>query len=335
MILIGSQALNHYIALDRKLHDWDFIMTAEELERFNSSYSKYLVKETEYSLVYDINGEIVEIRNPKTLDESDKHLLEMYFLPETKTPFGLVTLPSINTLYEIKKATALCIEEPKHKYDLAAMEKEFPSQLVFNPNTKNFYGNSEFFNKRLNEIKARQEKATKIKHDFFHKYHIPEYVLHDRLHEMFADLLSITIPTYQRITVAETDISEELFNKLTHEQKISLMVEEVLVLNMERWLIPQMVENGINHRLVDMFYNNNEAMPTYLILKHVCITGLKGEQKYITDFSKVNFFEIEKEWIKAKEKIMIKGGLPEWFFRELFELRKKYREGINVNKGVA
>lgn len=314
MILIGSRALEYYIPLNRKLHDWDFIATEPDLEKFNKTFGKYLVKQTETSVIYDINGDIVEIT--KALTSTDHHLF--YYIEDIKlTPFGYARIPSFQKLYDIKKATAMCIDEPKHKYDLVLMELQ---------DKHKFQRDSDFFKARLAEIQARQAKSNKVMFDFFHKYKdLPEYVRHDRLHTMIADLLDLNIPTYQRITVAETDISEALFNKLSHEQKISLMVEEVLVLNLERYLIPQIVEHGANYRVIDKFYRNNEAESVYKILKYVCLKGLKTEKDYIVNFGKANFFEIEREWIAAKEKIKAKGGLPDSFFMELFELRKKYK----------
>lgn len=325
MLLIGSRALNHYVKLDRRMHDWDFLMTWEQLKTFEETYLKYRVKLTDYSIIYDIDGEIVEIRNPDSLDPTDIELLAYRpdlskWVEVVNTPFGFgAVVPPIQKIYDIKKSTSICIKEPKHHYDVCLLEEKFNIDLE-----------TDFFLRRLEETKNRVEKSNRVKYDFFHKYHIPEYILHDRLHEMVADLLDMNFPTYKRITVADTDISEELFDKLNHEQKISLMMEEVLVLNLERWFIPQMVENGINYRLIDKFYNNNEAMPTYLILKHVCITGLKGEADYITNFSKTNFFEIEKKWCQAKEKIKEKKGFPNWFYNELFELRKRYKNNEQV-----
>lgn len=324
MIFIGSRALKNYINLNRKLHDWDFLMTLEEIGDFNRKYLKYQVKSTSHSLVYDILGEIVEVTNPENLDYSDKILLRTKYRQIVETPFGSCYLPQIETLYDIKKATALFIEEPKHKHDQQLIEIAYPHLKDVETG---------FFEMRRDEIKNRIAKSNKVMYDFFHNEKIskiPEYILHDRLHIIISDLLGLSIPTYQRITTAETDISENLFNKLTHKQKIDLMVEESLVLNLERWMVPQFVEQGINYRLIDMFYNNNEAMPTYKILKHVNLTGLKGEAKYITDFGKANFFEIEKEWIAAKEKIKCVGGFPKSFFEELFALREKFKRGVEI-----
>lgn len=319
MVLIGSIALNFHIPLNRQIHDWDLIGTEYQLVVFNKKWGKFLVKSTDYSYIYDIDGEIVEIRNPQYLDKTDNVMLNSEYNYFFDTKFGECCIPDLHALYDIKKATIAYNNEPKHLHDFDLIKSKIGIQV-----------DNWFFKERLEETRKRHENSREKLHDFFHKYHIPEYVLHDRLHEMLANLLDINIPTYKHITTAETDISEELFNKLSHEQKVSLMVEESLVLNLERWFIPQMVENGINHKLIDFFYNNNEAMPTYLILKHVNLTGLKGEAQFITDFGKANFFEIEKSWIAAKEKIKSKGGFPGWFYNELFSLREKYKKGEKI-----
>jgi hypothetical protein len=316
MILIGSRALNHYVPLERKMHDWDFLMTREEHIEFHQSNYKNWVKTTNYSHIYDIDGEIVEIRNPEFLDPTDWELIFFVEGKEISTPFGDAEIPNLQLLYDIKKSTYECVKEHKHKYDLELIEK---NSIVFQ--------DTDFYSRRLAEIQVRTKVDSKNKYDFFHKYHIPEYIIHDRLHEMIADLLDLSLPTYVRTIIGSTETCPDLYNKLTHEQKVSLMVEESLVLSLERWFIPQMIENGINYKLIDMFYNNNEAMPTYHILKHVNLVGLKGEADYVVNFGKENFFEIEKGWIKAKETIRSKGGFPNWFFNELFELRDKYRNG--------
>jgi len=225
----------------------------------------------------------------------------------------------------MKCATAECIHEWKHKYDRELIEKTVTSLAR----------NTKLYRDRLKETQERVANSDKNKYEFFHKNSlketkiatIPEYIAHDRLHELVADLVGITLPTYIRITSGDVAVAQELFNKLSHEQKIDLMMEESLVLALERWFIPQMVERGINHRLVPMFYNNNEAMPTYLLLKHVNLKGLIGEADYIVQFGRNHFNEIEKRWVEAKKKIKDNGGFPQWFYDEIFVLREKYRNG--------
>ncbi len=141
--------------------------------------------------------------------------------------------------------------------------------------------------------------------------------------------MDLSIPTYQRFVTGATEITDECWNKLTHQQKIDAMVEESLVLALERWFIPQMIENGINYRLHDMFFNNNEAMPTYKLLYHCCVKGLIGEKEYIVNFARENFNVIEQHWIDAKEKIR-KKGFPKHFLDKIFVLRDKYKQGEKI-----
>ena len=326
MILIGSKALEAYIGdIGRIIHDYDILMTNVEWMDFHKINSQYLIKTVNNIYLYEIpNKGIVEVYHELSWTDSDRIICEAAKLEgsQTTSPFGILYLPMIQHLYDIKKATCEFIDEPKHKYDLMLMDN-WNKNLAINEYNR-------IYDIRRIEIKLRLEKSNKVKYDFFHKYHIPEYIKHDYLHEVIADLLDIKLPTYQRITNAEVNISEELFNKLSYDQKISLMVEESLVLALERWFCPQMIENGINYKLLSIFDNNNEGLPTYKILKHCCITGLQGEAEYITGFARENFFEIEKEWIKAKAKIVKKNGFKSEFYEQIFELREKYKNGEKV-----
>lgn len=327
MLVVGSIALKYWLNdIGRTIHDYDIWMSNEEFNRFCNDYYKFEIKEAKYSYLFEIDKKIYEIKPYYKMEETDK----LIFDNSTNKTFqvdipyiGMCFVACPQTVYDMKKATLHGgITEPKHSYDFNLLEA--------NAHKYFFKRNSDIFKLRLEETKKRVASEKKVKYDFFHKYHIPEYVVHDDLHVMIADLIDLKIPTYQKITTAETDISEELFNNLSHHEKLSLMVEESLVLALERWFIPQMIENGINHKLIDMFYNNNEGLPTYRILQHCCITGLKGEAEYITKFSRENFFEIEKLWIQYKSTIANKKGFPSWFFNQLFELRDKYKKGEKV-----
>lgn len=323
MVVVGSKALETYFPIERIAHDWDLWMDNVEYQSFKQLYSMFFIKEVGNNAIFDFKHTVVEVKIMLNSSETDRIIFYGSNLigKTMETPWGSAFVPSLQNLHDMKRSTALCIDEPKHHHDLKLMYQK--TCYLENNNTI-------LFEMRLKETRDRLAASRKVKFDFFHKYHIPEYILHDNLHEVIAKLLNISIPTYQRITVAETDIAEELFNKLTHEQKISLMVEESLVLGLERWFIPQMVENGINFRLIDLFDSNSESSPTYLILKHCCITGLKGEAEYITNFSRTNFFEIEKAWQAAKSVIKSKNGFPVDFYNQLFEIRAKYKQGEKV-----
>lgn len=297
-------------------------MSNSEYKDFTWKYPDTHIKTTKGSHLHEINKEIFEIKTEDMFESSDRLIFERTYALGRKSPIGTLVIPDIQTLFDIKASTAQVIDEPKHKYDTVLMKQVYPSLKM----------NTALYEMRLKETQDRFDKSTRVKYDFFHKYHIPEYIVHDYLHEIIAQCLNISIPTYQRITTADVNISEDLFNKLTHEQKISLMVEESLVLALERWFVPQNVENGINYLLIDKFYNNNEAMPTYSILKHCCITGLKGEAEYITGFGRQYFFEIEKAWIAAKSQIKAYGGFPGEFYDKLFKVREAYK--LDPSKAV-
>lgn len=328
MLLVGSHALNAYLPMNRVLHDWDFWMADSEYEEFRKKYKEFLVKETPKSSIFDIEGKIFEIKDESKFDPTDKIIFEenLFSSKKIQTPLGIAIVPDIQTIYDMKKATAKCIDEWKHQYDLNLMKKHFTFKAT------------ELFKQRLKETQERVEKSKKNKFSFFHKNAhfekkiatIPEYIEHDYLHDIIADLIDIDMPTYKRITTGDYKISEEQFNKLTYAQKISLMVEETLVLCLERWFIPQMIENGINHRLIDKFYDNNEASPTYMLLKHVNIKGLVGEAEYITNFARENFNIIEKKFFYEKKNIKLKNGFPIHLYDQIFDLRERYRNGEKV-----
>ena len=330
MLLVGSKALQAYLPLNRIIHDIDLWMTNVEFDDFNKKYVKYKVKETPYTVLYDVLGSIVEVKPESKFTPNDKKIFQdSLFLNNRNiyTDFGEVRVPNIQTIYDMKKATALCIDEWKHHYDLNLIESNY-----------NICQNTDLFLERLKETKKRIEKSKNNKFSFFHKNQlkdqkiatIPEYIEHDYLHEIVSDLLNMSIPTYKKIICADTDVSEKQFNKLSYAEKISLMVEETLVLCLERWIIPQMIENGINYRITEEFYNNNEASTSYLILKHVNIRGLIGEKPYITQFGRNNFNQIEKMFFWAKNEIKHKNGFPIDMYNRVFDLRRRYKVGEKV-----
>ncbi len=329
MLLVGSKALQAYMPVGRIIHDWDIWMSESEYREFQMQNHSYLVKETQYSSIYDINGVIVEIKSERQFTPTDKKIWNGVYRDVMKTPFGNCLVPDIQTIYDMKCATAECIPEWKHLFDKENIEKGYPCSIV---------SDTELYKERLVETQKRVEESKKNLHGFFHKNShketkistIPEYIKHDRLHELISDLMDSGMPMYLRIIDGDFKVDMNLFDKLTRTQKIGLMVEESLVLGLERWFIPQMVENGIKAKLIDRFWSNNEASPTYMLLKHVNIKGLIGEQPEITQFGRDNFAEIEKVWIRAKAQMQANGGFPTWFMNEIFDLREKYKNGEKV-----
>lgn len=330
MLLVGSKALEFHVPLNRILHDWDVWMTETEFCDFLNKNQEFLVKTTPSSTLFDIKGTVVEVKHEKQFEPTDRQIFDMKHTNRWKTPFGEMAVPDFQTIYDMKCSTLLCIPEWKHQYDKDLMEKM--------TGCCDLQQDTQLFKDRLAETQTRVAKSKKNLYGFFHKSAhkeqkistIPEYIVHDKLHEMIADLIDLNIPTYIKTINGDYETDMEMFHKLPHELKVSLMAEESLVLALERWFIPQMVENGINARLIPKFYNNNEAGPTYALLKHVNIKGLIGEEAEIVQFGRDNFAEIEKAWVAMKEKIHKAGGFPQWFYDEIFAVREKYRKGEKV-----
>ena len=162
MLLVGSKALQTYIQLNRVIHDWDIWMMGKEFRQFEEKYKKYQVKETPYCFVYDIRGTIVEVKPEYKFTANDKeiYIQQMYSKNEIETPFGKCRVPDLQTIYDMKKATAKCIDEWKHGYDLNLLETKAGKQLI--PETK-------IYLKRLEETQERVKQSKKNKFGFFHK----------------------------------------------------------------------------------------------------------------------------------------------------------------------
>lgn len=327
MLVVGSKALEHYIKLDRIVHDIDLWMDDYEFGIFLNIYEQYIVKDTPHAVLFDIKGQIVEVTPESRFSPTDRKIFNAKHKEMIFTPYGEAFVPSIQMIYDMKAATAECIHEWKHPYDRNLIEKNFKIKR-----------DTALYTERLYEIQVRIELSKKNKYSFFHKNAhqetkiatIPEYVIHDNIHYMIADLIDLNIPTYEKTINGDTETDLEMFRALPHELKVSLMAEESLVLALERWFIPQMVENGISYKLIPKFYSNNEASPTYALLKHVNVKGLIGEEAEIVQFGRDHFNEIEQAWVIMKNKIKAKGGFPQWFYNEIFEAREKYRAGEQV-----
>jgi hypothetical protein len=80
---------------------------------------------------------------------------------------------------------------------------------------------------------------------FFGGYGKQRYVNHDRIHEWVSRGLNLSYPTFQLIVVNYTEVDEEKFYALPYRQKVSCLVEEALVLGIERWFIPSVAASTV------------------------------------------------------------------------------------------
>ena len=160
MLLVGSHALNAYLPINRVLHDWDFWMDEGEYEEFRKKYEEFLVKETPKTSIFDIEGKIFEIKDESKFDPTDRLIFTsaLFSKNEVETPLGKARVPDIQTIYDMKKATALCIEEWKHNYDLELIHQHYSDRIT---------QETDLFQQRLIETQERVEESKKNKFSFF------------------------------------------------------------------------------------------------------------------------------------------------------------------------
>lgn len=135
--------------------------------------------------------------------------------------------------------------------------------------------------------KLKTPKMAESKAQFFgkSKNYVKSYYVHDNMHLAMAHDQD---PIYLRILKeeAEVETDHELWKKLTIQQRIWCVLEEVYVIALERKILPQMFEEQ-----VDKYYTPEEAFDWALM--RVCTTLCDG---FFRDFAVRAFDEINKQY---------------------------------------
>lgn len=310
MVLVGSHALSKYVNLDRKLNDWDFWVTSwEELPTYFKQNKP--VKDSENSKVYLTEHGIVDI--VKIKDETDKEIYKRSF-HNVETPFGEFHYPGIADLSVIAEVSAECYDRVKYKSDLLKLKS------VHNFN----YSILSLYTRRLEETRNRINSSNKAKYEFFHKYELPEHIEHDLLHVFAAEHMNLPKPTYELFIDGETTPSEQFFNNLPHELKISRFIEESMVLSWERWLVPNMFKSGVFNKKIfaTYFQLDNVNSPARRLLNHVCLKGLRDEPRFMCNFGTQNFPEIENKYLTTIESLKDSEALRK-IQKKIIEIKRK------------
>lgn len=206
LVLIGSHALKHYGRLvGREPADYDFLYLGEnKIVTINNTLFEYHgVPEDE------ISG--CELYNYSMMVGKDT----------VDTPVGKVVVAPLEVLKLLKLSCKDYLQKAKHEWDLKNLEDiSIPENLRGVLVT------------RKTETKERVERQ---KDKFFNKYQINRYFEHDDLH-----LLINPEPTYLKVLVDAVTPSEVKFQRLSLEDKVSIIREEAFVFVLERDLIPKM-----------------------------------------------------------------------------------------------
>ncbi len=220
--LIGSRAVDPSV-LKREPKDWDFV----EPEMADNR------KET-------INEEHVEFHGGGFLNNDE--VCEEY-CGCTVRKFG-------NLEYVDVKLKGLAILKRSHLHRPLNFEKHIRDYH----NIKAVCGE---FDDRDKEILKRRIKLTKAKYkdrvpslmksndEFFDDF-VKKYYIHDQIHEVVAHE---DRPMYEKLKVdmSQAFCERELWDRLTHNQKIKCIREEAYVISLERFIIPEWIENGRNY----------------------------------------------------------------------------------------
>jgi len=217
MILIGSRAIKYwFLDFPREPKDWDYAVS-------DSVYSESVKGET-------INGERVEyLLNPVLTDYPHYHS------SGTVTPDVLYTLKISHLFWDIKW--------DKHMFDVQFLKKK-GCQLIHSLFQDLFdYWESYHGPRKHSDLTLSAE-------EFFDNVFKGKYD-HDHLHT----LLNAT-PTYTKVLKdgSEVEPSEEKFNMLSHQEKLDLVREEVMVMGYERrgnrkyyevysWMLKRFIRN--------------------------------------------------------------------------------------------
>lgn len=253
-VIIGSQAMaHHYPDFPRVPHDVDIVVSRETYETAIKDRSDIeFLKENE-------NGwsSIVKFRGSGYIEyfiADGVESLEILLMNSMKNWNGYAP-PEI--LYSMKKAHIhYPIKFHKHIRDFMflrnkllkqsgiSLEKYLNSQVDYLDEVPEFtYVHRKCTEKRLGKVKTPKMKESKEQFFGKSKKYVTSYYVHDDMHKAIA-LMHEGDPVYQKILAegAEVETDPVLWSKLTLQQKIWCVLEEVYVIALERKIVPQLFE---------------------------------------------------------------------------------------------
>src|SRR3990167_2109220 len=117
-----------------------------------------------------------------------------------------------------------------------------------------------------------------VRSAFFKGYKKTRYVAHDRIHHWVSRGLNLPFPTVDAVLSEYTQVYPKDFHQLQSHQKCSILVEEALVLGMERFLIKQIAESTHTINTVwEHYFNGKQDNPSVLKLEELCTPGEIGD----------------------------------------------------------
>lgn len=255
-VLIGSQALLLHNRLEgRTPSDWDFI--AEKPTG-----------------IYKENGQDIDVSDANCPNNpTNKYIYEKAQSGLTvQTPFGEAKLVPLSLL-KLVKESSLPLNKFKNLKDLDLLQ-----DVVLNDEELSV----------LNlRIKETELKVQNQKNSFFNKYDIQRYIDHDQLHFFLNKN-----PVFLKTLKDSVTVSEELFLKLSLDEKRKLVWEESFVLALERFFIPNVIQFPMMIDVYcDQFYNCDKSTdPSLFHLNKLCNPNeLKDHPEFIQRWAFTNY----------------------------------------------
>jgi len=255
-VIIGSAALaHHYPDFPRIPHDTDIVVDRETYQSIISSKEGIeFLKENEngWSSIVKFKGiGYIEyfiadgISSLETLLRQSQVLWNGFAPPEV-----LYSMKKAHIHYPIKFqkhiGDFLFLREKLRQQKNISLELDLNSQMDWLDELPTFTAmHQKCTEERLGKVKTPKMKQSKEQFFGKSKNYVTSYFVHDDMHKAIA-LMHEGDPVYQKILAegAEVETDPALWGRLTLQQKIWCVLEEVYVIALERKIIPQMFEKG-------------------------------------------------------------------------------------------
>ena len=243
MLLIGSQALKYWGKLDREPKDWDFIATIDEVESFIGRHkekivSSYPIKDGDKIIVHmkdelPIEFEVAwEGTTGESLLKRYDSYMQIHDKVNLKNVFGLyVQVAEPNTLFELKHSHRFLKNSPhflKTMKDWRFLRDECGCEIE----------NPEWVKQREKETYTYSHPKLNVSKDnFFKGDEVPYIYDHDTVH---IAVKRGEKPAYEYYLEdgEEVKCSKEKFFSAPEEVRLNGVLEEAMVLALERSQIP-------------------------------------------------------------------------------------------------
>jgi hypothetical protein len=238
LVLIGSCALAYHIDLPRKPADLDLVGSYDEIQEFINNLGEKVLAQ------YPINsGKTVYVKTDRRIIEAEvawpdsmaERLKEFVHMEEGFEQVVLngtdALIPSLNCLYMLKMSHRYLKNSPhfeKTRQDIKLMRQHG----AFIPESA-----YEFYNQRMKDTyNYSHPKLNKSKDEFFTD-NVPYIYDHDSIHVAIKHLDK---PAYMyfKVDEAEVQCSKNKFEASDENIKLLSVVEESMVLAIERSLVP-------------------------------------------------------------------------------------------------